>query len=56
VDTAQRSLREDFSKGFAKIRAQGRQFLLQREMPVIPLNTREAVIEQIRRRLGERRT
>ena len=56
VDTAQRSLREDFSKGFAETRAQGRQFLLQRETPVIPLNTRDAVIEQIRRRLGERQT
>lgn len=52
VDTGQRSLREKFREGFESSRAEGRHFLLQRETPVIPLNTRDDVAEQVRRRLG----
>jgi uncharacterized protein (DUF58 family) len=55
VDTSQRSLRERFRASFAAARAEGRQFLLHRETPVIPLNTREDVAAQVRRQLRERR-
>jgi uncharacterized protein (DUF58 family) len=55
VDTSQRSLRERFRNSFAAARAEGRQFLLDRETPVIPLNTREDVAVQVRRQLSERR-
>jgi uncharacterized protein (DUF58 family) len=55
VDTAQRGLRERFRDSFAEDRAQARQFLLQRETPVIPLNTRDDVAAQVRGRLSERR-
>jgi uncharacterized protein (DUF58 family) len=54
VDTGQRRLRERYSEDFARQRAQGRDFLLQRETPVIPLDTRDDVAEQVRRRLGRR--
>lgn len=54
VDTGQRRLRERFSADFADIRAAGRQFLMHRETPVIPLNTSDDVAEQVRRRLGTR--
>lgn len=56
VDTGQRGLRERYSADFAGIRAEGRHFLLHRETPVIPLNTRDDVAEQVRRRLGTRRS
>ncbi len=52
VDTHQRVLRERFRDEFADSRASGRQFLLHRETPVIPLNTAEDVVDQVRRRLG----
>jgi uncharacterized protein (DUF58 family) len=52
VDTGQRRLRERYSDEFAKFRAAGRDFLLQRDTPVIPLNTCDDVAEQVRRRLG----
>lgn len=55
VDTGRRGLRERFRAGFADMRASGRTFLLRREMPIIPLNTRDDVAEQVRRRLGGRR-
>jgi uncharacterized protein (DUF58 family) len=54
VDTGSRKLREDFRAGFARERAAGREFLLHRETPVIPLNTSEDVSEQLRRQLGSR--
>lgn len=52
VDTGSRKLRDDFHTGFAQQRAEGREFLLHRETPVIPLNTAEDVSEQLRRLLG----
>lgn len=55
VDTGQRGLRQRFSDDFASARQQGREFLLHRETPVIPLNTGDDVAEQVRRRLGLRR-
>jgi uncharacterized protein (DUF58 family) len=54
VDTGQRALRDSFRSGFEAVRAAGRHFLLQRETPVIPLNTRDDVAEQVRARLGTR--
>ncbi|MBU3070251.1 DUF58 domain-containing protein [Aestuariicella sp. G3-2] len=54
VDTAQTSLQDRFREDFASSRNRGRQFLLQRETPVIPLSTAEEVTEQIRRGLGVR--
>lgn len=52
VDTRQRGLRERYRDDFAASRADGRQFLLHRQVPVIPLNTLEDVAEQVRRRIG----
>jgi uncharacterized protein (DUF58 family) len=54
VDTGSRKLRDGFRAGFAQQRAEGRKFLLHRETPVIPLNTTEAVSDQLRRLLGPR--
>ncbi|KAA9133533.1 DUF58 domain-containing protein [Marinihelvus fidelis] len=54
VDTAQKRLRERFTREFEDGRADGREFLLHRETPVIPLNTVDDVAEQVRRRLGGR--
>lgn len=54
VDTGQRSLRDNFRSGFAETRAAGRKFLLNRTMPVIPLNTVDDVAEQVRHQLGTR--
>jgi len=54
VDTNNRSLRERFATTFAEQRAAGRKFLLHRVPPVIPLNTSESVVDQIRQRLGAR--
>jgi uncharacterized protein (DUF58 family) len=55
VDTSQRNLRERYRSGFAETRAAGRKFLINRTMPVIPLNTVDGVAEQVRRQLGTRR-
>jgi uncharacterized protein (DUF58 family) len=52
VDTGLSSLRKRFESGFADVRAGGRKFLSERRTPVIPLNTKEDVVEQVRRRLG----
>lgn len=52
VDTDQRKLRQRYQEDFAAQRASGRQFLLHRETPVIPLSTDEDVVQQVRRRLG----
>ncbi len=54
VDTGSRKLRNDFRDAFARTRSEGRRFLLQRETPVLPLNTAEEVSEQLRRELGAR--
>lgn len=53
VDTDNRKLREHFGDTFAKQRAAGRRFLLQRETPVIPLATTKGVAEQLRSVLGK---
>jgi uncharacterized protein (DUF58 family) len=55
VDTGQRTLRERFRDDFAAALATGRQFLMQRDTPVIPLNTVDDVADQVRQRLGTRR-
>ncbi len=55
VNTAQKKLRERFRDEFEASRATGRDFLLRRETPVIPLNTIGDVAEQVRRRLGSGR-
>jgi hypothetical protein len=52
VDTNSRRLRDGFQSKFAELRAAGRKFLLQREMPVIPLSTAGDVAEQVRWQLG----
>ncbi len=52
VDTGSRRLRERFRETFAEQRAAGREFLLQRETPVLPLSTAEDVTAQLRRQLG----
>lgn len=52
VDTGSHGLRDKFRTHFEEIRAQGRQFLLHRETPVIPLSTTEPVSDQLRRHLG----
>jgi uncharacterized protein (DUF58 family) len=52
VDTENRGLRENFRDSFAQERAAGRKFLLQRETPVIPLNTAQPVADQLRTLLG----
>ncbi|HEY2711872.1 MAG TPA: DUF58 domain-containing protein [Chthoniobacterales bacterium] len=52
VDTSSRALRTSYKNTFSEIRAAGREFLLHRETPVIPLSTTEGAAEQIRRHLG----
>jgi uncharacterized protein (DUF58 family) len=52
VNTGNRALRERFREAFSQKRAEGRQFLLHRETPVIPLSTSQGVAEQIRHQLG----
>ena len=52
VNTGDRHLRERFRDTFAETRAAGRKFLLQREMPVLPLSTAEPVVDQLRHHLG----
>jgi uncharacterized protein (DUF58 family) len=52
VDTGDRRLRERFRETFAQARAEGRRFLLHRETPVLPLNTSESVVGQLRHHLG----
>jgi uncharacterized protein (DUF58 family) len=55
IDTGRRRLRDKFRDTFAEVRAKSRRFLLQRETPVIPLNTAEDAVEQIRQHLGTAR-
>lgn len=52
VNTGDGHLRERFRDTFAETRAAGRKFLLQREMPVLPLSTAEPVADQLRHHLG----
>jgi len=52
VDTDNRKVCDSFRDTFAEHRAAGRRFLLQRETPVIPLNTATPVADQIRHQLG----
>lgn len=54
VDTNNHGFRERYRSTFAEQRAAGRKFLLQRDMPVLPLSTGEDVAEQVRRQLGSR--
>jgi len=52
VDTDNRKVCDRFRDTFAEQRAAGRRFLLQRETPVIPLNTASPVADQLRHQLG----
>jgi uncharacterized protein (DUF58 family) len=52
VNTGDRGLRARFRDTFAEQRAAGRKFLLQRETPVLPLNTAEPVADQLRQHMG----
>ncbi|HEY7119564.1 MAG TPA: DUF58 domain-containing protein [Tepidisphaeraceae bacterium] len=54
VDTADHRLRDRFRTAFAQRRAAGRRFMLQREMPVIPIRTDASVADQLRHQLGGR--
>lgn len=54
VDTGSRALRDRFRDTYAQKLDAGRDFLLHRETPVIPLRTDEGVAEQIRKQLGTR--
>jgi uncharacterized protein (DUF58 family) len=54
VDTSNRPLRERFKATFAERRAEGRQFLLHRQTPVLPVSTHAPVAEQLRQELGAR--
>jgi len=55
VDTGARGLRDRFRDEFAETRRAGREFLIHRETPVLPLDTRDEVAQQVRARLGARR-
>ncbi len=52
VDTGEAALRERYAKSFAERFAQVRKFLLQRQVPVLPLSTAVPVAEQVRKQLG----
>jgi uncharacterized protein (DUF58 family) len=52
VDTSRRGFCEKFRGEFAQIRAMNRKFLLQRETPVLPLDTTQDAARQFRRSLG----
>lgn len=52
IDTGDRKLRDKFRASFAEQRAKGRRFLLQREMPVLPISTETDVADQIAHQLG----
>jgi uncharacterized protein (DUF58 family) len=54
ADTGNRGFREKFRARFAEQRAAGREFLLHRETPVLPLDTTRGVAEQFRSYLGAR--
>lgn len=52
IESNHSRLRNQFRDDFATIRAKGRQFLLTREIPVLPLSTAESVTDQLVRQLG----
>lgn len=52
VDTSRDKLRRDFREDFTAVRASGRKFLLQRQAPILPLNTCDSVPNQVRNHLG----
>jgi uncharacterized protein (DUF58 family) len=53
VNTGSQSLRESYRADFAKRLDDARHFLIQREVPVMPVRTNEEVALQIRRQLGQ---
>lgn len=55
VNTNDGGLRERYRSTFEAFRAKGRRFLLQREMPVIPIRTDVGIADQLRSQLGARR-
>ena len=54
ADTSNKRICERFKTTFAEKLAAGKQFLLHRETPVIPLSTNVGVAEQLRQKLGAR--
>ena len=53
-DTSDQSLRKKYKDEFSDRLALVRKFLMQRKVPVIPLNTEVSVAEQLRKILGYR--
>ncbi len=54
ADTGKRALREAFRKDFEQQVETARKFLIQREVPLMPIRTDEDVAMQVRRLLGQR--
>lgn len=54
VDSNDSALREKFRSRFEDRMQQARKFLLQRQIPILPLDTAQPVAEQLRRLLGNR--
>ncbi len=55
IDTSSSRLRQKFHASFSAQRAAARKFLLQREIPVLPLSAAEPTASQLRRQLGAAR-
>lgn len=56
ADTSRKSLRDAFRASFEERLADARRFLIQREVPLMPLSTDEDVAPQVRRLLGQQRS
>lgn len=54
ADTSSAALRRDFREDFQQRFARARRFLIQREVPLLPVRTDEDAAKQIRRLLGQR--
>lgn len=54
ADTGKRALREAFRDDFKQQVEAARKFLIQREVPLMPIRTDEDVAQQVRRLLGQR--
>jgi uncharacterized protein (DUF58 family) len=54
VDSRSSTLRAGFREGFDQRRTNAKHFLLTREVPVLPLSTAEATVDQLARALGRR--
>jgi uncharacterized protein (DUF58 family) len=54
IDSESAALQAGFREGFNQRRANAKHFLLTREVPVLPLSTAEATVDQLARALGRR--